>query len=160
VRQTIHAIDHTLPITDVTTMDEWVARSITDQRVIAQLSTFFGLLAIFLSAIGIYGLMSYVVSRRTNEIGIRMALGAERMHVRWLVMREVLLLVAIGVAIGAPAALLSSKLVASMLFGLHGNDPFSLLAAVLVMLSIAALAGYLPARRASRIDPMVALRYE
>jgi predicted permease len=160
VRRTIHEIDRTLPITDVTTMDEWVARSITDQRVIAQLSTFFGLLAIFLSAIGIYGLMSYVVSRRTNEIGIRMALGAERMHVRWLVLREVLVLVAIGIAIGVPAALLSSRLVASMLFGLHGNDPFSLLAAVLVLLSIAALAGYLPARRASRIDPMVALRYE
>jgi predicted permease len=160
VRRTIHEIDHTLPITDVTTLDEWVARSITDQRVIAQLSTFFGLLAIFLSAIGIYGLMSYVVSRRTNEIGIRMALGAERMHVRWLVMREVLILVAVGIGIGVPAALLSTRLVASMLFGLHGNDPFSLLAAVLVLLSIAALAGYLPARRASRIDPMVALRYE
>jgi predicted permease len=160
VRRTIHEIDHTLPITDVTTLDEWVARSITDQRVIAQLSTFFGLLAIFLSAIGIYGLMSYVVSRRTNEIGIRMALGAERTHVRWLVMREVLILVAVGIGIGVPAALLSTRLVASMLFGLHGNDPLSMLAAVLVLLSIAALAGYLPARRASRIDPMVALRYE
>jgi predicted permease len=160
VQRIIHDIDHNLPISRVTTLDEQVARSYTDQRVVAQLSTFFGLLAVFLSAIGIYGLMSYVVSRRTNEIGIRMALGAERMHVRWLVMREVLLLVAIGVAIGAPAALLSSKLVASMLFGLHGNDPSSLLTAVLVMLSIAALAGYPPARRASRIDPMVALRYE
>jgi predicted permease len=160
VRRTIHEIDHTLPITDVNTLDEWVARSITDQRVVAQLSTFFGLLAVFLSAIGIYGLMSYVVSRRTNEICIRMALGAERMHVRWLVMREVLILVAIGVAIGAPVALLSSKLLANMLFGLGGNDPLSLLAAVLVMLVIAVLAGYLPARRASRIDPMVALRYE
>ncbi len=144
----------------MTTLDEWVARSITDQRVIAQLSTFFGLLAIFLSAIGIYGLMSYVVSRRTNEIGIRMALGAERMHVRWLVLREVLVLVVIGIAIGVPAALLSSRLVASMLFGLRATDSASLLAAVAVMLVIAALAGYLPARRASRVDPMVALRYE
>ncbi len=134
VRRTIHEIDHTLPITDVTTLDEWVARSITDERVIAQLSTFFGLLAIFLSAIGIYGLMSYVVSRRTNEIGIRMALGAERMHVRWLVMREVLILVAVGIAIGVPAALLSSRLVASMLFGLRATDTASLLAAVAVML--------------------------
>jgi predicted permease len=160
VQRTIHDIDHNLPISNVTTLDEQVARSYTDERVVAQLSAFFGLLAIFLSAIGIYGLMSYVVSRRTNEIGIRMALGAERMHVRWLVMREVLILVAIGVAIGAPAALLSSRLVGSMLFGLHANDPFSLLAAVLVMLSIAALAGYLPARRASRVDPIVALRYE
>jgi predicted permease len=160
VQRTIHDIDHNLPISNVTTLDEQVARSYTDQRVVAQLSTFFGLLAVFLSAIGIYGLMSYVVGRRTNEIGIRMALGAARMHVRWLVMREVLLLVAVGVAIGAPAALLSSRLVNSMLFGLHGNDPFSLLAAVFVLLFIAALAGYLPAQRASRVDPMVALRYE
>jgi predicted permease len=160
VRRTIHEIDRTLPITDVTTLDQWVARSYTDQRVVAQLSSFFGLLAIFLSAIGIYGLMSYVVSRRTNEIGIRMALGAERRHVRWLVLREVLILTAIGVAIGTPAALLASRLVASMLFGLGGNDPLSLLAAVFVMVAIAALAGYLPARRASRVDPMIALRYE
>jgi predicted permease len=160
VQHAIHEIDPHLPISNVTTLDEQVARSYTDQRVIAQLSTFFGLLAIFLSAIGIYGLMSYVVSRRTNEIGIRMALGAERMHVRWLVMREVLVLVAIGIAIGVPAALLSSKLVASMLFGLSATDAASLLAAAAVMLAIAALAGYLPARRASRIDPMVALRYE
>jgi predicted permease len=160
VQRTIHEIDHNLPISNVTTLDEQVARSYTDQRLVAQLSTFFGLLAVFLSAIGIYGLMSYVVSRRTNEIGIRMALGAERMHVRWLVMREILILVAIGVAIGVPAALLANHLVASMLFGLHGNDPFSLLAAVVVMLAIATLAGYLPARRASRVDPMVALRYE
>jgi ABC-type antimicrobial peptide transport system permease subunit len=89
-----------------------------------------------------------------------MPLGAGRMHVRWLVMREVLLLVAVGVAICVPSALLSSRLVASMLFGLQGNDLFTLLTAVLVMLSIAALASYLPARRASRIDPVVALRYE
>jgi ABC-type antimicrobial peptide transport system permease subunit len=160
VRRVIHGADPNLPISRVTTLDEQVARSYTGERVIAQLSTFFGLLAIFLSAIGIYGLMSYVVSRRTNEIGIRMALGAERMHVRWLVMREVLLLVAIGIAIGIPAALLSSKLVASMLFGLGATDAASLLAAVVVMLLIAALAGYLPARRASQVDPIVALRYE
>jgi predicted permease len=160
VQHAIHSIDHNLPISNVTTLEEQVARSYNDERVVAQLSTFFGLLAVFLSAIGIYGLMSYVVTRRTNEIGIRMALGADRMHVRWLVLREVLILVAIGVAIGAPAALLSSRLVASMLFGLHGNDPISLLAAVLVILLLAALAGYLGARRASRVDPMVALRYE
>jgi predicted permease len=160
VQSTIHQIDRNLPITHVTTLDEQVARSYTDQRIVAQLSTFFGLLAVFLSAIGIYGLMSYVVSRRTNEIGIRMALGAERMHVRWLVMREVLILTVIGVAIGIPAALLSSKLVASMLFELGATDAASLLAAVAVMLLIAALAGYLPARRASQVDPIVALRYE
>ena len=160
VQRTIHDINRDLPISHVTTLDEQVSRSITDQRVVAQLSAFFGLVAVFLSAIGIYGLMSYVVSRRTNEIGIRMALGAERMHVRWLVMREILVLVAVGIAVGVPAALLSNRLVASMLFGLGASDPLSLLVAVAVMLLIAALAGYLPARRASRVDPMVALRYE
>jgi predicted permease len=160
VQRAIHKIDHNLPITDVTTLDEWISRSYTDQRVVAQLSTFFGLLAVFLSAIGIYGLMSYVVSRRTNEIGIRMALGAERMHVRWLVMREILILVVIGIAIGVPAVLLSSRLVTHMLFGLSGSNAANLLAAIGVMLVIAAIAGYLPARRASRVDPMIALRYE
>ena len=160
VRRTIHEIDRNMPITDVTTLDEWISRSYTDQRVVAQLSTFFGLLAIFLSAIGIYGLMSYVVSRRTNEIGIRMALGAERMNVRWLIMREILILVVIGIVIGVPAVLLSSRLVAHMLFGLSGTDALNLLAAIVVMLVIAAIAGYLPARRASRVDPMIALRYE
>src|SRR6202035_4661681 len=117
VQQTIHFIDHTLPISDVTSLDEQVSRTYTNQRLVAQLSTFFGLLAVVLSAIGVYGLMSYVVSRRTNEIGIRMALGANRMHVRWRVMREVLLLTLTGVVIGVPAALLSSRLVASMLIG-------------------------------------------
>jgi predicted permease len=160
VQRAIHQIDPHLPISRVTTLDEQVARSYTDQRVVAQLSTFFGLLAVFLSAIGIYGLMSYVVSRRTNEIGIRMALGAERMHVRWLVMREILILVVIGIAIGVPAVLLSSKLVTHMLFGLSGSNAANLLAAIGIMLAITALAGYLPARRASRVDPMVALRYE
>jgi ABC-type antimicrobial peptide transport system permease subunit len=127
---------------------------------VAQLSTFFGLLAVFLSCIGIYGLMSYVVTRRTNEIGIRMALGAERSHLRWMVIREILLLLALGVAIGVPAALAGNKLISNMLFGLRPADPVSLIAAVGVMLFVAALAGYLPARRASLVDPMVALRCE
>ncbi len=160
VQSTIHQVDRNLPISHVTTLDEQVARSYTDQRLVAQLSTFFGLLAVFLSAIGIYGLMSYVVSRRTNEIGIRMALGAERVHVRWLVMREILVLVVVGIAIGVPAVLASSSLVAHMLFGVVGSNAMNLVAAIGVMLMIAALAGYLPARRASRVDPMVALRYE
>jgi ABC-type antimicrobial peptide transport system permease subunit len=127
---------------------------------VAQLSTFFGLLAVLLSAIGIYGLMSYVVSRRTNEIGVRMALGAPRSNISWLVMREIILLVTAGIVIGIPATLAGDRLVASMLFGIKGTDPMSLTAAVLLLLVIAAAAGYFPARRASRVDPMEALRYE
>jgi ABC-type antimicrobial peptide transport system permease subunit len=117
-------------------------------------------LAVFLSCIGIYGLMSYVVSRRTNEIGVRMALGAEPLHVLWLVMRESLWLVAVGTAIGVPVALASQRLVASMLFGLRPNDPVTLVGGVVALLLVAAVAGYLPARRASQIDPMISLRYE
>jgi ABC-type antimicrobial peptide transport system permease subunit len=127
---------------------------------VAQLSTFFGLLAVVLSAIGVYGLMSYVVSRRTNEIGIRMALGSPRSIVGWLVMREIIILVAAGIAIGIPATLVGARLVASMLFGIKGTDPISLTAAVLLLLVIAISAGYFPARKASRVDPMEALRYE
>jgi ABC-type antimicrobial peptide transport system permease subunit len=153
-------VDRRLPIMQVTTLDEQVASSITEQRMVAQLSMFFGLLAVFLSCIGIYGLMSYMVGRRTNEIGIRMALGAVRSDVRWLVMREIVVLIVIGVAIGVPVTLGGSRLVSSMLFGLSGNDFVSLLAAVVTLLVVGLLAGYLPANRASRVDPMVALRYE
>ncbi len=160
VQQAIHSINRNIRIVHVTTLDEQVARTMTNQRLVAQLSTFFGLLAVFLSAIGIYGLMSYVVSRRTNEIGIRMALGAARSNVSWLIMREILLLVAIGIAIGIPAAFAGDRLVANMLYGLKGTDPISLAAAVVFLLAIAAIAGYLPARRASKVDPMIALRYE
>jgi predicted permease len=160
VQQTIHSIDRNLPITRVTTLDEQVARSITNQRLVAQLSAFFGLLAVFLSCIGIYGVMSYVVTRRTNEIGIRMALGAGRPNLLWMVLREILILVSIGVVIGVPVTLAGDRLVSNMLFGLSPTDPLTLVGATVLLLIIAAIAGYLPARRASRIDPMVALRYE
>ena len=160
VQQTIHSIDRTLPISGITTLDDEVARSITNQRLVAQLSTFFGLLAVFLSSIGIYGLMSYVVSRRTNEIGIRMALGAARSNVRTLILREISLLVAIGIAIGIPAALIADRYITHMLYGLRGTDPLSLVSATILLLIVALLAGFIPAQRASRVDPMVALRYE
>jgi predicted permease len=160
VQQTIRSIDRNLPITRVTTLDEQVARSITNQRLVAQLSTFFGVLAVFLSCIGIYGVMSYVVTRRTNEIGIRMALGAGRSNMLWLVLREILTLVSIGVVIGVPATLAGDRLVSNMLFGLKPTDPATLIGATVILLIVGAIAGYLPARRASRVDPMVALRYE
>ncbi len=160
VQQTIHSIDRNLAITQVTTLDAQVGRSITNQRLVAQLSAFFGLLAVFLSCIGIYGVMSYVVTRRTNEIGIRMALGAGRSNMLWMVLREILTLVSVGVVIGVPATLAGDRLVSNMLFGLKPTDPATLLGATSILLIVAAIAGYLPARRASLVDPMVALRYE
>jgi predicted permease len=160
VQQTIHAIDRNLPIMHVTTLDEQVARSITNQRLVAQLSAFFGLLAVFLSCIGIYGVMSYVVTRRTNEIGIRMALGAGRSNMLRMVLREILVLISIGVFIGVPVALAGDRVVSRMLFGVKPTDPVTLVGAAVTLLIVAAIAGYLPARTASLVDPMVALRYE
>ena len=160
VQQAIHSVERTLPITDVTTLDEQVARSFTDQTIIAELSAFFGLVAVFLSCIGLYGLMSYLVGGRTGEIGIRMALGANPRSVALGVIREVAIMVGAGIVIGIPVALALSRLVKSMLFGLSGTDPLSLAMAVAVLLLAGLLAGYVPARRASRVDPAVALRYE
>jgi predicted permease len=160
VQKTIHSIDRSLPITDVTTLDEQVTRSITNQRLVAQLSMFFGLLAVFLSCIGIYGLMSYIVNQRTNEVGIRMALGAAQSNVRWLIMRENAVMVLAGIAIGVPAALAGGRLITHMLFGLQDYDPVSYAVAGSVLLVVGLAAGYLPARRASQVDPIMALRYE
>ena len=160
VQKTIRGTDRNLPINRINTLDDQVELSFIDERLLAQLSAFFGLLAVFLASIGIYGLMSYVVSRRTNEIGIRMALGADRSRIRWQMMREIVVLAAVGIAIGVPITLAGGRLVTSMLFGLQGTDPWNLLAAVCLLLCVAILAGYLPARRASRVDPMVALHYE
>ena len=160
VQQAIRAVDRTLPISDVSTLSEQVARSYTNETMIAQLSSFFALAAVFLSCIGIYGVMSYLVGRRTGEIGIRMALGAGRAAVAWQVMREIAILVFAGIAIGLPAALAGGRLVGKLLYGISGTDPISMSAAVAVLIAAGLLAGYLPARRAARIDPLVALRYE
>jgi predicted permease len=165
--QMIPAIGHAIaevnpnvPINKISTLSEKVYASTSNQRLVAQLSSFFGLLAGFLVCIGIYGLLSYAVARRTSEIGVRMALGARRSNVLWLILREILVLAAIGVAIGIPAALEGNHLVAAMLYGLSPTDPLGLLAAVVLLVTIAALAGFLPARRASLVEPNVALRCE
>jgi len=169
VRQAITQVDPNLPIGNVSTLSDEVDQSLGSQRLIAQLSTLFGLLAVFLVCIGIYGLMSYAVTRRTNEIGIRMALGAGRDSVLWLVMREIVVLAGAGLAIGIPiawgGALLIVKLedphlLANVLFGLGPNDPVSIVGATALMIVVSIFAGYLPARRASQVDPNVALRYE
>jgi predicted permease len=160
VRRAVAAVNRNVAVSDVVSVNELIERSVVPQSLIAQLSSFFGVLAVLLACIGIYGLMSYAVNRRTSEIGIRLALGADRANVRWMVMREVLLLVGIGLAIGVPAALATDRLVASLLFGLTPTDLVSIFAAIGLTLIVAAIAGYIPARRATRIDPMVALRYE
>ena len=160
VRQAVHDVDPRVLVTYQSTLSEKVDRSIAPQSLVSRLSTFFGLLAAFLACIGIYGVMSYAVSRRTREIGIRMAIGAGRGDVLRMVMREVGFLVGIGLAVGIPAALAADRWATSLLFGLKPTDPLTLAGATTLLLAVALFAGYLPARRATKVDPMVALRYE
>jgi ABC-type antimicrobial peptide transport system permease subunit len=137
-----------------------VNESLMQERFIAQLGSAFSLFALLLACVGLYGVMSYAVTRRTIEIGVRMALGARGADVVRMVMKETMMLVTIGMAVGLGAALATTRLISSLLFGLTPNDPATIAAAALLMISVAALAGYLPARRASRVDPMTALRCE
>ena len=160
VRRAISNVNANLAIWDVRTLARQVDITIIYSRLVAQLSAFFGLLAVFLACLGIYGVTSYAVGRRTNEIGLRMALGAQRTDVLRMVLSEIALLVGLGLVLGVPAALGAGRWAASLLFGLKPSDPASIATAVVLLLAVAALAGYLPARRASKIDPMVALRYE
>jgi predicted permease len=156
----IKAADPRLPISFIETLDNLVTDSAGDQIALAKLSTFFAGLALLLACVGLYGVISYTVAGRTREIGLRMALGARRGDVMQLVLREGMLLVAVGLLTGIPLALASTRLLHTFLFGLKSTDPLSLIAVVLLLGIVAAVAGFIPARRASRIDPMVALRYE
>jgi predicted permease len=160
LRTALGALDPNVPLNHIGTLSRQIEQSLIRERMIAVLSTLFGLLALALACVGLYGVMSYSVARRTNEIGIRMALGAARAAVVWLVLRETLLLIAIGIAIGLPVALASMRLIRNLLFELDPADPSTIVAATLALAVVAALAGYLPARRASRINPTIALRYE
>ena len=160
VRQTVLGLDKSLPLFDINTETQQIEQATFQERLFARLLSFFGLLALVLACVGLYGVMAYGVARRTNEIGLRMALGAERGRVLWMVLGETWWLMAAGVCIGLPLALAACRLVSSMLFGLKPADPLTIATATLILVAVAALAGYLPARRASRVDPMVALRYE
>lgn len=160
VRTAIREVNRSLPIDEVVSLSEHIGRSLVQQKLVARLAAFFGLLALLLACVGLYGVMSYTVARRTNEIGIRMALGARSSQVLWLVLREALTLVLIGVAIGWLTSLAATRAASSLLFGLEPNDPLTMTLATLLLLTIALLAGYLPARRAAHVDPMVALRDE
>ena len=160
LRAVVQEVGPSLPPISIHTMAGLVDDTLQTDRFIERLSSAFGFLAILLASIGLYGVMAYNVARRTRDIGIRMALGAEPGNVLWQVLRESLVLVCIGIAIGIPAALAGTRLVRSMLFGLGFADPIVIVLAAALLALVAALAGFLPARRASRVDPMVALRYE
>ena len=155
----IESLGHEYPLGTKTIAQE-VSQALVEERVIAMLSGFFAALALLLASVGLYGLMSYAVTHRTREIGIRVALGAQRATVLWLVLREALALGLFGIALGIPCALAADQLIASMLFGISSGDVPTIAAVSLSLLAVALFAGYLPARRASRIDPMVALRDE
>ena len=149
-----------MPLSDVKSQSARIDQTINQEIAFARLCTAFAVLALVMACVGLYGTMSYNVARRTGEIGIRMALGAQRGRVLWMVLREVVLLAAVGLAISVPTALAASKLVESFLFGMKPNDPLALIGSVVTLVSAAVLAGYLPARNASRIDPMIALRHD
>jgi len=160
VRAALSELNSNAPIRSVQTLAERVDNSVASQRLVAELSGFFGILAVFLACIGIYGLMSFAVARRTHEIGIRMALGAGPQDVRQMVLREVGLLVGVGLLAGIPLAIAGEHWIASLLFGMSPSDPATLAGATVILLGAAALAGYVPARRAAKLDPIVALRHE
>jgi predicted permease len=159
-RQVIQRLDPNLPIFDMKTMEAQVDESLFLERLVAALSMLFGGLATVLAAVGLYGVMSYTVSRRTREIGIRMALGAARTSVLWMVLREVAVMALAGIVLGLPIAIGLSRFVQSQLYGLSPTDAPTLIVAAVVLTAVAMLAGYVPARRATRVDPMLALRYE
>jgi predicted permease len=156
----VKTIDTRLPVYAVKSLSGQLDDSLVEERLVASLSGIFGLLALLLTCVGLYGLMAYTVNRRTGEIGIRMALGAQRGTIARMVLRETLLLVACGLALGVPAALFASRLVASQLFGLKPGDPVTFLIACAGMVAVTMAASYLPARRAASVDPMRALRSE
>jgi predicted permease len=160
VRSQIKALDAGLPIDSVQTVQQRIAGSVSSEIALAKLSAFFALLALVLACIGLYGIMSYTVAGRTREFGVRMALGARREDVMKLVLREGMLLVVVGLAVGIPLSLAGSRVLHGFLFGLRSSDPLSLLAVIMLLGVVAVCAGFIPARRATKVDPMVALRYE
>jgi predicted permease len=160
IRQTLAGVDPNLTVTDLRTLDTQVAGNFNEERLVAQLSTLFGILSLILASVGLYGVMSYFVARRTSEIGIRMALGATRSSVVSMIMRGVLWQVLIGLCLGIPAALYAGYLMKSLLYGVGSYDWMSLAGAPFMLVLCALAAGFIPARRAASIEPMQALRTE
>ena len=149
-----------MPVFDMKTVQGQLDETLLSDRLIAMLSAGFGLLATLLASIGLYGVMAFIVARRKKELGLRLALGAEPASVIWLVMKEVLLLLTIGLVIGIPSAIALGRYVSSQLFGIEPNDPWMAVATMALLTVVSAAAGLIPARRASQIDPILALRYE
>ncbi len=160
VRAAFAEIDPNLPVLEVKTMNMQIERLMATETLISQLSTFFSLLALSLACIGLYGVMTYNVVRRTNEIGIRIALGAQLNGVLWMILKESLILLAIGVALGIPASLAATRTIQSQLFGLSATDPLTFIAAALIISLVTLIAAWFPAHRATKVDPIIALRYE
>jgi predicted permease len=160
IRKRVHDLDANLPVFEMITLEKQMENSLVTERLVTSLSTGFGLLATLLAAIGLYGVMAYTVTRRTREIGIRMAIGAAKPDVLWLIMREVLILLGIGMVIALPLSWALTQSVRSQLYGIQPTDPLSVAAATFAIAAVAMLAGYLPARRATKVHPMLALRYE
>jgi ABC-type antimicrobial peptide transport system permease subunit len=160
LRTETRAVDSGVPTYDMRTLTDQMEISLLTERLLATLSSVFGCLATLLAALGLYGVMAFMVTRRTREIGIRMALGAGQRDVVWMVLRETLVLAGIGVAIGLAGAYALTRLVQAQLFGVEPTDLLTMAAASLGIAAVTALAGFIPARRATGIDPMNALRWE
>jgi predicted permease len=160
VRDEVKQLDPTLPLYELKTVEAQLDETLLSDHLIALLSGGFGLLATVLASIGLYGVMAFVVARRKKELGIRLALGAQPRFVIWLVMKEVLLLLVIGLAIGIPAAVASGRYISAQLYGIQPNDPLIALSTTVLLAVVSAAAGLIPAHRASRIDPILALRHE
>ena len=160
LRAVVQRIDPNLPLLDIRTQRQQIDADLQQERIFASLSTGFGLLALTLACVGIYGIMAYTVAQRTNEIGIRLALGARRGQVRGMVLRESGWLAVAGVATGIAIALGLGRLVESLLYGVKAADPLSVVGAALLLLAVALSSGWIPARRASTLEPMDALRHE
>jgi predicted permease len=160
LRDEVRRQDPNLPIFNMKTMENQIDESLFMDRLVAALSASFGALATLLAAVGLYGVMAYMVVRRTREIGIRMALGADRREVLRLVMKEVVVLAAVGIGIAVLASLAMGRLIQSQLLDVSARDPWVMAAATLALAVVALFAGFLPALRATRVDPLTALRYE